>query len=185
MEAAIPVVMFSGILDSQMEAGDSLEDLFAKLNRLLHRNLDRRTFICFTMGEFDLTSRTLRLSNSGCPYPYHYQAATQEVVELEMNAYPLGVRTDVTYEAIEVQLEPGDRVVFCSDGIVEATNTQEEMFSFEQTAEVIRQGCQQGLAAEALIEHIFGQVKAFTGAAEQGDDQTVVVLQVESEESIS
>ena len=59
------------------------------------------------------------------------------------------------------------------------------MFTFEQTAEVIRQGCQQGLAAEALLEHLFGCVKAFTGESDQGDDMTVVVLQVNEEEALS
>ena len=185
MEAAVPVMMFSGILETEMRLGDPLEDLFGNLNRTLHNKLDRRTFICFTMGEFDLVSRTLRLSNCGCPYPFHYKAATQEVVELQMDAYPLGIRADATYEAIEVQLEPGDRVVFCSDGIVEAANPQEEMFTFEQTAEVIRQGYQEGLSAEALLEHLFGRVKAFTGETEQGDDMTVVVLQVTEPEAVS
>ena len=185
MKAAVPVMMFSGILKTEMRLGNSIEDLFGNLNKTLHESLDRRTFICFTMGEFDLVSRILRMSNCGGPYPFHYKAATQEVVELEMAAYPLGIRADATYEAIEVQLEPGDRVVFCSDGIVEATNPQEEMFTFEQTAEVIRQGCLEGLAAEVLLEHLFGRVKAFTGTAEQGDDMTVVVLQVTEPEALS
>ena len=185
MEAAVPVMMFSGILETEMQYDHTIEDLFGNLNKTLHNKLDRRTFICFTMGEFNLVSRTLRLSNCGCPYPFHYQAATQEVVELQMYAYPLGIRADATYEAIEVQLEPGDRVVFCSDGIVEAANPQREMFTFEQTAEVIRQGCEQGLAAEALLEHLFGRVKAFTGTAEQGDDMTVVVVQVTEPEAVS
>ena len=179
------MMMFSGILETEMRLGDPLEQLFGNLNRTLHNKLDRRTFICFTMGKLDLASRTLRLSNCGCPYPFHYKAATGEVVELEMDAYPLGVRADATYEAIEVQLEPGDRVVFCSDGIIEAANVQEEIFSFEQTAEVIRQGCAEGLVAEALLEHLFGRVEVFTGEAEQGDDMTVVVLHIESEESLS
>ena len=165
MEAAVPVMMFAGILKTEMQYDHTIENLFGNLNKTLHESLDRRTFICFTMAEFDLTSRTLRLSNCGCPYPFHYKADTQEVVELQMAAYPLGIRADSTYEAIEVQLESGDRVVFCSDGIVEAANTQREMFTFEQTAEVIRQGCQQGLSAEALLEHLFGRVKAFTGEA--------------------
>ncbi len=111
MEAAVPVMMFSGILETEMRLGDPLEQLFGNLNGTLHSKLDRRTFICFTMGEYDLASRTLRLSNSGCPYPYHYQTATQQVVELEMDAYPLGIRPETTYQAIEVPLAPGDRVV--------------------------------------------------------------------------
>jgi len=179
MEAAIPVVMFSGILKSQMEMGGSVEELFRRLNRSLHGTLTGRTFVCLAMGELDPASRLFRFSNSGCPYPYHFRAVTGEVTELQVDAYPLGVRPDTTYQTIEVQLEPGDRVVFCSDGIIEATNEAGEMFGFERTAEVIRQGCVEGLSAEALLERIIEEVKTFSQGVPQGDDQTVVVLKVE------
>ena len=180
MEAAVPVMMFSGILDNQMEAGDSLEDLFAKLNRSLHRNLNSRTFVCFTMVELDTSTRQFRISNGGCPYPYHFQASTSEVAELQVDAYPLGVRAESTYPVIEAQLEPEDRVVFCSDGIIEAENSSGEIFGFDRTAETIRKGCQEGLSASALLDRIIGEVKEFAGDAPQGDDQTVVVLAVEA-----
>jgi hypothetical protein len=80
MEAAVPVMMFSGILDTQMEVGDTLEELFGKLNRSLCRNLaDSRTYVCFSMGELYTATIKFRLSNSGCPYPYHYQTANGEM----------------------------------------------------------------------------------------------------------
>ena len=180
MKAAVPVMMFSGILKSQMELGDAIEPLFARLNRTLHQALDSRTFICFTMAEFNPESRALRMSNCGCPYPYHYKAATSEIVELQVDAYPLGIRADATYETIETRLAPEDRVVFCSDGIIEAENAAGEIFTFERTAEAIRTACREGLSAEALLERIIGEVKAFTEDKPQGDDQTVVVLHVEA-----
>ncbi len=179
MEAAVPVMMFSGILDTQMQTGDDLEDLFAKLNRSLHRNLDRRTFICFTMGEVNIKDRGLRLANGGCPYPYHYRAAIGQMAELEVDAYPLGVRAETVYPAIERVLAPGDYIVFCSDGIVEAANSDEQMFGFEQTAATIQQGCLEKLSAEALIERLISSVQAFVGDEPQADDMTCVVLRVE------
>ena len=180
MEAAIPVVMFNGILESQMELGGSLEELFARLNRSMHRTrVDNRTFVCFTMGELDLYRSTLQLANGGCPYPYHFRAATSEVAELQVDAYPLGVSPQSDYKVMEVTLEPGDRVVFCSDGIIEAESTEGEIFSFERTAETIRQACAEDLSAEALIDRLIGAVKDFAGEMPQGDDMTVVVLKVE------
>jgi len=74
----------------------------------------------------------------------------------------------------------GDRIVFCSDGIIEAENSEEEMFGFERTAETIEMGCQDNLTAPQLLDYLISEVKTFTGDAPQGDDQTVVVLQVES-----
>lgn len=180
MEAAVPVMMFSGILDTQIEAGNSLAGLFAKLNRSLHRNLDKRTFVCFTMGELDIDTRKFRLANGGCPYPYHYKKASGEIVELQIDGYPLGVRAEGDYAIIETQLEPGDYIVFCSDGIIEAENKEEEIFGFELTAATIGNGCKKNLTAPQLLDYLIVEVKAFTGATPQGDDQTVVVLQVEA-----
>lgn len=54
MEAAFPVVMFSGIPDNQMEQPKPLPDLFKSLNRSLCRSLGDRKFICFTMAEIDI-----------------------------------------------------------------------------------------------------------------------------------
>jgi len=178
MAAAVPVMMFSGILKSQMELGEPVDALFERLNRILHETLDRRTFICFTMAELDLTTRGLHLATCGSPYPIHFQAAQDRVVEVQLDAYPLGVRPDTAYQALKIQLEPGDRVVFCSDGIIEALDTAEQMFGFEQTAETVLQGCREDLSAEALLERILEEVKAFAGEMPQGDDQTIVVLQV-------
>ena len=177
MEAAIPVVMFNGILESQMELGGTLEELFVRLNRSLYRTrTDSRTFVCFAMGEFDSSTRVLRLSNGGCPYPLHYRATTRTATELQVDAYPLGVRAESAYSILQVHLEAEDRIVFCSDGIAEAAKADEEIFGFERTAETIRQGCVDDLSAEALIDRLVGAVKDFAGDAPQGDDMTVVVI---------
>lgn len=188
MEAAIPVVMFSGILKSETRHGNPLEQLFANLNieqlfsnlnQTLCEALGRRTFVCFALGEIDLTRRVLYHSNSGCPYPLHYRAATGDIAELKVDAYPLGVLPSSTYPAVETPLAAGDRIVFCSDGIVEAGNEAEELFGFDRTAEVVRQGCRRGLSSQALIEHVFAEVLAFRGTAPQTDDMTCVAVALE------
>ena len=165
-----------------MQYGHGLEDLFAKLNGTLHASLERRTYICFAMGELDLVSRTFHVSDCGLPYPCHYRAATGRVTELETNAFPLGIRPDTAYEAMEIQLEPGDRVLFFSDGLVEAANGAGEFFGFERIEATIRQGCVDGLSAQALMQYVFDAVKTFSGDAPQEDDQTLVVLHIETVE---
>jgi sigma-B regulation protein RsbU (phosphoserine phosphatase) len=131
------------------------------------------------MGELDVHSRTFRLASAACPYPFHFRSAADEAVELQLDAYPLGVRSDTIYPTLETALEPGDRLVFCSDGLIEAANAQEEIFGFERTAETIAQGCRQGLSAEMLIEHVIGVIKDFAGDVPQEDDMTCMVVRVE------
>ena len=179
MGAAIPAVLFSGVLGSQMEIGGGVNEIFERLNRSLHRTLESGTFVCVTMGEIDLANRVLRLVNSACPYPYHYRAETGDVVELELNAYPMGVMENTSYQVMEIPLHPGDRVVFCSDGIVEAENPDGDQLGFEIVGETLRQGCKDGLSAERLIDHLLEAVDAFRAGADQIDDITCVVLRVE------
>ncbi len=138
MEAAIPMVLFDGILESQMEQGDELEDLFRRLNGLLCRKLRGHTSVCFVMGRLDLAQRTFRAVNGGCPYPYLFRAETGEVLELQADAYPLGITPHTDYLAVEEQLCPGDYVVFCSDGIIEADDGTGRQFGFDRTAETVR-----------------------------------------------
>ena len=178
MEAAIPTVLFSGMLDNQMEETTSPEALFSRLNRSLFRNLNRRTFVCFTMGELDPARQQLRLVNGGCPYPYHYVAATGQVAEITLDAFPLGLRQEAQYEQIAVDLSPGDRVVFCSDGIIEAGSEGEEIFGFERTQEAIGRAAGEGLPAPGLIDYLLREVDAFCSPVKQHDDQTIVVLEV-------
>ena len=178
MEAAIQVVLFDGLLESLMEQEVPLGERVKQLNRLLRRLLKRRTLVCTAMGEVDPKERLLQLVNAGCPYPYHYRAAEGKVGEVALNAYPLGAALEEAYPLMEVELAPGDRVVFCSDGLIEACKDTGELFGFERTAEVIQQGCAAGLSAQALVERLFERVAAFAGTTAPADDQTVVVLAV-------
>ena len=83
------------------------------------------------------------------------------------------------YEVVELELERGDRIVFCSDGIVEAGDEEGEISGFESAEDAIRLGCLEDLSAAELAAQLMAKVDAFSGAEPQGDDQTVVVLRVE------
>jgi len=178
MEAAIPAVLFNGMLETQMEVGHSLGDLFAKLNRSVNRILDSRTLVCFEMAQIDPASRCMRLANAGCPYPFYFCAVRGDVVELEANAYPLGASAETAHAVVEHPLGAGDRVVFCSDGLLEAADADGRLFGFERASRVIRQGCSEGAGAEELVERIVAEARDFAGESPQEDDQTVVVVEV-------
>ena len=75
-----------------------------------------------------------------------------------------------------MQLDPGDKVVFYTDGIVEAMNAQEEMYGFERLQEVVKSSKSE--TAEALMNEIIASVHDFTGDAPQHDDITVIVVSV-------
>ena len=176
MQAAVPTMVFSGLLDTQIEYTSTPHELMPRLNNSLHRILERRTFVCFTVGELDPRHNRVRLSNGGCPYPYLYRASSQTVDEIALSALPLGIRAESSYSVAELFLEKGDLVVLCSDGIIEAANGAGELFGYERTLETIRQAGMAGYNGAELVDQIFAQLESFTGGGMQEDDQTMVVI---------
>lgn len=180
MQAAIPNVLFSGMLENQMELEVAPEAIVKNLNRSLTRSLEPRTFVCFSLGELDPDSRRIRLVNGGCPYPYHYVAATSEVYEVENSALPLGLRVGSEYTGVDCELATGDRIVFCSDGIIEAGNADGQLFGFDRTRFAVERLAKQGLTAESMVDALLAEVDAFCDGTEQDDDQTIVVIETTS-----
>ena len=180
MEAAIPAVMFSGILDSHMHMGQDLAALLGRLNEILCERLTGHTHVTMALVELELATGVLRFTNAGCPYPCHYVKRTAEVTEIPMDAYPLGLRRDTRYSATEVQLQAGDYVLLYSDGIAEAANVEGDLFGFDRTLDATRAACDRGLPPDEVIDHVLAAVRVFTGDAPQGDDMTCVVVKVEA-----
>lgn len=74
---------------------------------------------------------TMTISNAGHLHPY------RDGRELDLPAdLPLGVIPDMNYAQVTIQLTVGDRLIFLSDGVVEAANPQGELFGFERTQQV-------------------------------------------------
>jgi serine phosphatase RsbU (regulator of sigma subunit) len=79
----------------------------------------------------------------------------------------------MSYEEKEVLLEPGDTVLFYSDGIVEAHSPEREMFGFPRLQDFV--GAHPG--GEALVEFLLSELSRFVGEDwEQEDDITLVTL---------
>ncbi|HJP30494.1 MAG: SpoIIE family protein phosphatase [Candidatus Latescibacteria bacterium] len=178
MEAMIPLMIFAGILEDHVAGSERITQIFGSLNRSLCRALPKQTFVCLSMGILDPEKRTLTVSNSGCPYPYHYSAASGCLDEIALDGYPLGVSNSATYFEKVVDLAPGDRAVFCSDGLVEAANSQGEAFGFDRLQGTIQVGCDRGLTTAGLHRHIVRTVLTFQDDRTQEDDMTIIVVGV-------
>jgi sigma-B regulation protein RsbU (phosphoserine phosphatase) len=93
-----------------------------------------------------------------------------------VEGFPLGLFPDVSFDELTVQTQPGDVVVFISDGILDAENGHEEMYGQDRLASVL---CEFGdRSATEIAEAILTDVTRFQGARERFDDETIIVLKV-------
>lgn len=99
----------------------------------------------------------LLIANAGQLPPYR----NGEEIEIPAGL-PLGVDATVEYAESSLQLAPGDKLTFLSDGVVEARNAVGELFGFDRTRQLSSRAAQQ--IADAAVQ--FGQQ----------DDITVLTL---------
>jgi sigma-B regulation protein RsbU (phosphoserine phosphatase) len=153
--------------------------MLALLNQRLHgARLDSR-FIAMLFATYDAPTRRLTLSNAGGPYPLLVRDGQVEVIRLE--GVPLGLLPQIQYDETTVDLQPGDVVLFASDGILESVNAEHEEFGEERLTALLSAIPQED-SASAIAEQILNATDIHSGVGTAPhDDRTLVVLRVTEE----
>jgi len=153
--------------------------MLALLNqRLVAARLDSR-FIAMLFAVYEASTRKLTLANAGGPYPLLVRKGEVQAIRLE--GVPLGLIPDTQYDETTIDLEPGDVVLFASDGILESENAAQEEFGPERLKEILS-AISQWDSAQAITEQILAATDGHSGAGlAPHDDRTLVVLRVTNE----
>jgi sigma-B regulation protein RsbU (phosphoserine phosphatase) len=90
--------------------------------------------------------------------------------------FPLGLYDDLTYEEWSLNLEPGNILVFQSDGLSEAPDPEGRQFGTERLASLLAESA--ALSSGEIADRMLGEVNEFTHGAPVQDDRTLVVMKV-------
>jgi len=174
MSAGLLVSTASGCLHTTLEKNQSIKEVMRVMNRRVYE-VKGRMFMTFCFSVFDTANRTLTLSSAGHPFPYHYRASTHNLLPLqEEGSLPLGVLQDCDCPVYSHSLETGDVLVYYSDGLIECTNAQLQLFGFEQLENAIMQSVHH--AASDIKQAILDEFFAHCQQHEQEDDVTLIVI---------
>ena len=172
--AALYAALVSGIVRSLAPNEPQPADMLAAVNQSLnHRKLDAQ-FVVLTCAVWDDQNRSMRVANSGMPRPIFCRKAHAHMIEAA--GLPLGLFENVTYEELTIQAAAGDVFIFFSDGIVDASNPQDEQFGRVRIEHVVSKNCNRN--AQQIADALFKATQEFSAGAPVFDDQTVVVLKV-------
>src|SRR5580700_7071674 len=172
--AALFAALVSGIMRSA--AAQQLEpaQMMATLNDALQeRKLDSQ-YVTMLFALWNDENLTLTVANSGAVQPVFCRAGQSIPVRAE--GFPLGMFPDVTYEEFNVATQPGDAIVFVSDGILDAEDEKEEMYGEDRLAGLLC--ASRDLPAGEIAEAILADVARFQGSKDRFDDETIIVLRV-------
>jgi phosphoserine phosphatase RsbU/P len=172
--AALFAALVSGIMRSAATQQPDPAQMLATLNDALQeRKLDSQ-YVTLLFALWNDETRTLQVANSGAVQPIVCRQGKSSVVRAE--GFPLGLFADVSYDEHNLTTEPGDAIVFISDGISDAENDQEEMYGDERLSAVLC--ANRGLPAADIAEAILADVTGFQGGHDRFDDETIIVLRV-------
>ena len=149
--------------------------LTASVNQVLCRNAGLAHFVTFFYATYDAATRRLAYTNAGHNPPLVVRA-DGSVHRLTTGGMVLGVFDHRTFDQGELTLSAGDRLVLFTDGIVEATDEEDEEFGNQRLVEAVRRT--RAAAPAAIVDAIFDAVSGFTRGHLQ-DDATVMVVAVE------
>jgi phosphoserine phosphatase RsbU/P len=149
-------------------------ELLRQLNQLLCERRIEARFMTFCFATWRKTTRKLRVANAGQTQPLLLRGGRCEVLKLV--GFPLGLYEDVTYEEWSLILDPGDILVFYSDGITEAADPDGGFFGVSRLTAAVE--AHAARPAGELAERVLAEVREFTQAAPVTDDRTLVVMKV-------
>ncbi len=179
--AALYAALVSGILRSLAPRHLSPAAMLAELNdQLQERKLDSQ-YVTMLMAVWDDSNRTLQIANAGSVQPLFVQANADpakppSVRTIQAEGFPLGLFANAEYEEFTLATQPGDLIVFFSDGIVDALNAAGEMFGEDRLIALLTS--QHHPSAQSSVDAILQAVSGFQNGIDHFDDETIVVLRV-------
>jgi len=175
--AALYGALSSGVIRTRAGRKYPPGQMLELVNKTLYQRPIEGQYVAVTYAIYDPKTRTVTLSNSGLPYPLLVRAG--QPTFLDVGGIPLGLFPDSQYEETALELQPGDTLVFYSDGVVEMRNDNGDEFGLRRLAETVRQNHDK--TAEEIVKSVSAALADFIGRIRPSDDRTMVVVKMGKE----
>ena len=136
-------------------------------------------FVSMLLAVFDSSTRQLTFANAGNPYPSLLRR--ERIEEIPVSGIPLGLLEGTRYETVRLHVEPGDVLVFASDGILECQNGENEMLGTGGLATTLASLRPDASADEITTAILCSAAEFGRHASAVGDDRSLIVLRVTGE----
>lgn len=172
--AALMMAVTRTLFRSLILTEASPQEIVSAVNRELCSEADPSMFVTAFCGVLDLRDGRLRFVNAGHNRPF--------LVSIDGHVRPLPARPGLAlgclpgfaYVEEEVVLRLGDLIYLYTDGITEATNARDDMFSEQGLASALREHADAD--ARVIANATVSAVVTFAGGAPQSDDLAVLCI---------
>ncbi len=169
----------SSLLVEESESPDGMSVLTPaavcqRLNEQFPMDVESFQYFTIIYGILDCATGLFTFTAAGHPGPIHV-SKTQEVKSYPTNTIAIGFAPNIVFEESTIQLQPGDRLFFYTDGIVEARDSHGEEYSLDRLSSQLLKQSEAGL--DAVLNNLIIDVSTWTGAS-FADDVTLCALEL-------
>ncbi|MDO4467554.1 MAG: PP2C family protein-serine/threonine phosphatase [Bacillota bacterium] len=162
------------VKNQAMNVDSPAKILEAVNNRLCEQN-EAQMFLTAWIGILELSTGKLTCANAGHEYPVLQKSEGMFSLYKDKHGFVLGGMDGVHYKDYVLQLEARDKIFVYTDGVLEATNTNNELFGTNRMLDSLNQHRNEPL--EPLLNNVRKDIQSFVQTAEQFDDITMLGIQ--------
>jgi phosphoserine phosphatase RsbU/P len=184
--AGLIMTMLRGMLRAEVLNAHSPARILQHLNHVMYADLENSNrFVTLFYSEYNAKTRILSYSNAAHNPPLLWQASTGLIRRLDTLGMLIGLDMDSKYHEAKVQLQPGDIVMYYTDGFTDAANQSGDRFNEENLERHFQLACRTCDGPQAILNYLFDQVQQFIGAERHNeDDMTLIIMQVKPDGSL-
>ena len=171
--AALVMANTQSVLRAVSQVSATPGELLSQVNEVLWTYIPPNMFVTCFCGILNPESGRFTYANAGHNPPLRQHGG--KPTDLRATGMPLGLMPGMTYEVKATVLLPGDGVLFYSDGLIEAHNTEREMLGSSRLKALVTEHVS---GVKHLTAYVVAELRRFTGEHwEQEDDITLVTLE--------
>ncbi|MGB3789391.1 MAG: PP2C family protein-serine/threonine phosphatase [Phormidesmis sp.] len=175
--AGLMMTMLRGMLRAEVLNSHSPAHLLQHLNWVMRTDLESSNrFVTLFCAQYDPLTQVLHYGNAAHNPPLLWQAATGQVVRLDADGMLLGLDMDTHYQENQVQLQPGDTVIYYTDGFTEAADRDGRRFDEENLIDSFRWACRNLTNSNEILQYLFNMLQRFIGSEQEAEDDTTLVV---------
>jgi sigma-B regulation protein RsbU (phosphoserine phosphatase) len=173
----VPASLFMAVTKTLFRAtasnGGTPGEILARLNAEICRDNESCMFVTLFCAILNIRTGQVDYSNGGHNLPYHlYQRGVSPLENL--GGRVLGLVEQSPYASGRMVLAPGEALLLYTDGVTEAMDSRERLYSDQRLAEFLASN--HGSSPRQIVDDLVSDVRSFAGAAPQSDDITALAL---------
>ncbi|MFC1564548.1 SpoIIE family protein phosphatase [candidate division KSB1 bacterium] len=180
MPAAMLISQIQAILKGEAGSGKPIIEIVKHLNRHIKQYTSARNFTTLFFGIYNRETGVLEYANAGHNYPVIIRRDGSR--ELLLTTGPaLGITTDEDFFTEEVRVNPGDTVLFYTDGLTETMDETGREYSEQRLYNKLAENREK--EADEIIRLIINDLNSFSNSEEYRDDTTMLLFRVLEQEA--